>query len=127
MTMCVSSNTTNEQHLCDSLGKITWVREDFLSQGKISYILIRCARMYFLIITLNICFGCENKKIIFPILYSIRAVPLVYCKFEYFREDFIFAKHRKIKPSQNGKITLLFIDLGEPYLSREFFYITNMS
>ena len=29
---------------CDSLGKIAWVRKDFLSQGKISDILIRCAR-----------------------------------------------------------------------------------
>ena len=28
----------------DSLGKIAWVRKDFLSQGKISDILIWCAR-----------------------------------------------------------------------------------
>ena len=30
--------------LLDVLGKIAWVRSDFLSQGKISDILIRCAR-----------------------------------------------------------------------------------
>ena len=30
--------------LLDVLGKISWVRNDFLSQGKISDILIRCAR-----------------------------------------------------------------------------------
>ena len=30
--------------LLDVLGKIAWVRYDFLSQGKISDILIRCAR-----------------------------------------------------------------------------------
>ena len=27
----------------------------------------------------------------------------------------------KIKPSQNGKISLSFIDIGKPCLSREFF------
>ena len=31
--------------LLDVLGKIAWVRLDFQSQGKISDILIRCARM----------------------------------------------------------------------------------
>ena len=30
--------------LLDVLGKIAWVRQDFLSQGKISDIFIRCAR-----------------------------------------------------------------------------------
>ena len=30
--------------LVDVLGKIAWVRYDFLSQGKISDILIRCVR-----------------------------------------------------------------------------------
>ena len=34
--------------LRDSMGKIAWVRDDFLSQGKISDILIRCARKDFL-------------------------------------------------------------------------------
>ena len=29
----------------------------------------------------------------------------------------------KIKPSRNGKITLSFIDIGKPCLSRDFFYI----
>ena len=46
------------------------------------------------------------------------------CKFGNFREDFIFAKLRsfvKIKPSQNGKITLSFIDIGKSCFNREFF------
>ena len=34
--------------LLDVLGKIAWVRLDFLSQGKISDILIRCARIHYL-------------------------------------------------------------------------------
>ena len=41
--MCVISNTTNVQHTHDSLGKLTWVRLDFLSQDKISDSLIWCA------------------------------------------------------------------------------------
>ena len=40
----MSSNTTNEQSSCDSLGKITWVRQEFLCQAKISDILKRHAR-----------------------------------------------------------------------------------
>ena len=44
MTMCVSSKPTNVQLSCDSLGKITWVRYDFLSQGKISDIPIRVCK-----------------------------------------------------------------------------------
>ena len=51
-----------------------------------------------------------------------------YCKFGNFREDFIFAKLRiKLKPSQNGKITLSFIDIGKACLSHEFLHVTNMS
>ena len=34
--------------LLDVLGKIAWVKEDFLSHGKISDILIRCARILFI-------------------------------------------------------------------------------
>ena len=45
-SMCTSSNTTNVQPSRDSLGKITW-EKDFLSQDKISDILIRCARRNF--------------------------------------------------------------------------------
>ena len=45
-----------------------------------------------------------------------------YCKFGNFREDFIFAQSFvQIKPSQNGKITLLFIDIGKSCLNCEFF------
>ena len=33
----------------------------------------------------------------------------------------------KIKPSRNGKIILLFIDIGKSCLNREFYHITNMS
>ena len=44
MTICVTSNTTNVQPSHDSLGKIAWERQDFLSQGTISDILIWCAR-----------------------------------------------------------------------------------
>ena len=36
MTMCVSSNTTNEQSSHDSLGKITWLRPRVNSQISIS-------------------------------------------------------------------------------------------
>ena len=36
--------TTNVHPSCDSLDKITWVRYEFLTQNKISDILIRCAR-----------------------------------------------------------------------------------
>ena len=58
------------------------------------------------------------------ILASIVYGDLCYCKFGFFREDFIFTKLRsfmKIKPSRNGKITLSFIDIGISCLSREFF------
>ena len=33
----------------------------------------------------------------------------------------------KIKPSQNGKNTMSFIDIGKSCLNRDFFYITNVS
>ena len=41
--------------LLDVLGKIAWVRKDFLSQGKISDILIQCARTKTLI-RLHVCY-----------------------------------------------------------------------
>ena len=44
----------------------------------------------------------------------------------YFRETSHMRKFAKIKPSQNDKITLSFIDIGKSCLSREFFHITNM-
>ena len=50
-----------------------------------------------------------------------------YCKFGNFCEDFIFGEtwHMqsfvKIKPSRNGKIALLFIDIGKSCISHEFF------
>ena len=34
--------------LLDVLGKIAWIKKDFLSKGKISVILIRCARIEYL-------------------------------------------------------------------------------
>ena len=50
-----------------------------------------------------------------------------YCKFRYFREGFIFAKLRicvlfsmKIIPLRDGKIALLFTDIGKSGLSQEF-------
>ena len=52
---------------------------------------------------------------------------LTYCKFGNFCVDFIFAKLRimqsfvKIKPSQNGKITLSVIDICKYCLNREVF------
>ena len=50
-----------------------------------------------------------------------------YCKFRnfsrglYFRETLHMQSFMKIKPLQNGKITLLFIDIGTSCLSRKFF------
>ena len=38
-----------------------------------------------------------------------------------FSRNFAYAKFREIKPSQNGKITLSFIDIGKFCLSCEFF------
>ena len=47
-TMCASSNTINEQSSRESLGKITWVRWEFLTQAKTSdiHVLIHWARKY---------------------------------------------------------------------------------
>ena len=47
--MSVSYNTTNDQStLDDRLDKITRIKQDFLSQVKISDILICCARIFYL-------------------------------------------------------------------------------
>ena len=43
-TMRVSSITTNGHSSRDSLGKITWVRYEFLTHAELSDILICCAR-----------------------------------------------------------------------------------
>ena len=53
--------------------------------------------------------------------YSLQYYQPEHCKFGNVREEFIFAKFRENKPSRNGKITLSFIDIGEPCLSGEFF------
>ena len=44
----VSSNTTNEHAIRDSMSKIKGVRKEFQTQDKISDSLIRCARICFL-------------------------------------------------------------------------------
>ena len=48
--MCMDSNTTNVQPSRDSLGKIAWVRYDFLSHDKISENPYPCARMQCVIV-----------------------------------------------------------------------------
>ena len=42
--------------LLEVLGKIAWVRLDFLSQGKISDILIKCARKVLYLICTGLCY-----------------------------------------------------------------------
>ena len=59
-------------------------------------------------------------------------VPIKYkndCKFVNFLEGFIFAELRrvKIKPSRNGELALLFIDVGKLCQFCDFFNVTNMS
>ena len=54
----------NMMRLLDVLGKIVWVRYDFLSQGKNSDILFRCARNWYILLHLL-------KKVLFLISFSL--------------------------------------------------------
>ena len=65
--------------LLDVLGKIAWVRKDFLSQGKISDILIQCARTKTLI-RLHVVISCINAHFI----------PYVYVSMSVLRRDSLY-------------------------------------
>ena len=56
---------------------------------------------------------------------SMNCGPLEYCLFKHFREgscsrNFAVAEFRENKPSQNGKHTLPFIDVGKSCSNRDF-------